>query len=197
MGVKQSFLPNDYALVLAEIRRENTAGEEAQLTDAQMALAVNCCKEISTNFQLVDNVPFVPDQNRKMSPASELVFNDAPWIVDPAILSKYTIVAPEISNELAEKIGCQSLRKLVVGGEQKRDTSVLTCPNSRTISARLGNFALDPGFTKFTPVMQYMLFDLLEIADSTGCTNVQFFYDTNSYPTQSLLHSTLSTFQGK
>ena len=38
------------------------------MDEFQMQLAVNCCNEIAANFELVDNVPYVPDANRRMAP---------------------------------------------------------------------------------------------------------------------------------
>ena len=148
-------------------------------------------------MNLVDTIPYVPTLEKRMAPATDLVFNDAPWIVDPAVLSKFVQVSPEVANDVAEKLGCQSLRKSVLsGGEKSRDASALMCPSAATITARLGGFILDANASQFTPTMQFLAFDMLEVADALGCTSVQFLHDTNIYPAQSILLPSLASFQG-
>jgi sacsin len=162
-----------------------------------MKLAVACSGGVASNMNLVDTIPYVPTLEKRMAPATDLVFNDAPWIVDPAVLSKFVQVSPDVANDVAEKLGCQSLRKSVLsGGEKPRDTSALTCPSAATITARLGSYILDTSAAPFSPAMQFLALDMLEVADALGCTSVQFLHDSNSYPSQSILLPSLAPFQG-
>lgn len=148
-------------------------------------------------MNLVDTIPYIPTLEKRMAPATELVFNDAPWIVDPVVLSKYAQVSPDVQNDVAEKLGCQSLRKSVLsGGEKARDTAALTCPSAATITARLGSFILESNVSQFSSTMQFIAFDMLEVADALGCTSVQFMHDANAYASQSILLPSLAPFQG-
>lgn len=149
-------------------------------------------------MSLVETIPYLPTLDRKMEPANILVYNDAPWLNDPTILANYKQVSPDVSDEIAQKLGCGSLRSCELKGGEKstRDTSVLTCPVASTITARLGNFALDSNFSNFSPIMQFLAFDLLEVADSLSCTSVHFLHDSTSYPSQSILLPSLAPFQG-
>lgn len=147
---------------------------------------------------LVETIPYLPTQQRKMEPANILVYNDAPWLTDPAILSNYKQVSSDISNDVAQKLGCASLRESESQGEEQsttRDISVLTCPVASTIATRLGNFATDDT-SNFSTIMQYLAFDLLEVADSLSCSSVHFLQDDNVYPSQSILLPALAPFQG-
>ena len=93
-------------------------------------LAVRAAQEISLDPQMLDTVVHIPNSSMRMRSANALTFNDAPWITDNSILSSFQLVHSEIPNEVAEKLGGQSLRKLVSGTDKGKNASALSCPSA-------------------------------------------------------------------
>ena len=50
----------------------------------------------------------MPDANSVMAPVRECAFNDAPWLVVAS--AQQRMAHPDLGNDAAEALGCQSLR---------------------------------------------------------------------------------------
>lgn len=103
------------------------------LQKSKLNLAVRIAQEISLNPQMLDTVVHLPNSFLKLRTATSLTFNDAPWITDNGILSSFQLVSSEIPNDVAEKLGGQSLRKLVSGTDKGKNASSLSCPSANIL----------------------------------------------------------------
>ena len=68
------------------------------------------------------------DSGSRLAAASELVYNDAPWLSAGA---EYVFVHPKLSHEVAERVGVRSLRRLLLAQVRSHRTELFAA--NRTI----------------------------------------------------------------
>ena len=152
---------------------------EAALQECVLNLRLASARGLSPETSPV----FLPDADGILRPSPELTFNDAPWMPS-AGQAGTRFVHGSVEPELAERLGAQSLRQLLLLRDKFTDT--FPCPSSTQIQEALAGFGHESN----------VLLDLLEVADVLGAKGVHFCCDRRLHPSESLLFPTLVEFQG-
>lgn len=186
LGVKLTFDAMDYLHVLqylqCDLKGEPLSSEQLNFVHCVLEAWADCyadkhVPDVSLNSLLI------PDSSGVLMHASNLVYNDAPWMKNNHPPTK-RFVHPSISDVLANRLGVQSLRSLsLVVDEMMKD---LPCMDYARICELLALYG-DSDF---------MLFDLLELADLCNAKKLRLIYDKREHPRQSLLQQNLGDFQG-
>ncbi|CAL1387848.1 unnamed protein product [Linum trigynum] len=185
LGVRLSFDIWDYFHVLQRLQKD----VKGPLSTDQLGF-VHCILEAVADFSsekpLVEassTALLIPDSSAFLVCAGDLVYNDAPWIENSVLLGKH-FVHPSISNDLASMLGVKSLRCLsLVDEDMTRD---LPCMDFGKVSELLALYGNN----------DFLLFDLLELADCCKAKTLHLIFDKREHPCQSLLQHNLGDFQG-
>lgn len=181
LGVKPSFDFPDYLRVL-QILGNDSKGSTLSLDQLNFVVrileaVVDHCLDIPLSESSRTSI-LVPDSSGALRWAGDLVYNDAPWIDTTNLLEK-RFVHDCISNDLASKLGIQSLRCLsLVDEETTRD---LPCMDYGKIKELLAFFGGG----------DFLLFDLLELADCCRAKKLHLIIDKRKHACQSLMQHNL------
>lgn len=183
LGVKLSFNVSDYFHVLKQLQNDVKG---VSLSTEQLGF-VHCVLEAIADcfgdkplFEVSSSPLLIPDCSGTLMNAGDLVYNDAPWIEDNALDAKH-FIHPSISNDLAERLGVKSLRCLSLVDEDM--TKDFPCMDF----ARINELLTWYGGSDF------LLFDLLELADCCKAKKLHLVFDKRNHPHQSLLQHNLGT----
>ncbi|KAG9441938.1 hypothetical protein H6P81_017792 [Aristolochia fimbriata] len=186
LGVKLTFDTMDYLHVLQHLRDDL---QGLPLSPDQLSF-VHCILEALAECSTENSLPesclsslFIPDSSGILIPSVDIVYNDAPWMEKSSAAAKH-FVHPSISYELAEKLGVQSLRFFSLVDEEL--TKDLPCMDYVKINELLTLYGGD----------EFLLFDLLELADCCKATKLVVVFDKRNHPRQSMLQYNLGEFQG-
>lgn len=186
LGVKLSFEVFDYLCVLQKLQSDvkGSVLSNDQLCFVQCVLeAIADCYSEKLPTEVSNARLLIPDSSGFLVYSEDLVFNDAPWMENKISIGK-KFVHPSISNDLAMRLGVQSLRCLsLVDEETAKD---LACMDFARICELLTLYASD----------DFLLFDLLELADSCNTKKMHILFDKREHLRQSLLQHNLGDFQG-
>ena len=79
-GVRSSFGSSDFSSVLLQMAKEDADGSKRRLAPQQVELAVNIVQIISDDvMKLNDMEIYAPSIDGRIHPASQMIFDDAPW----------------------------------------------------------------------------------------------------------------------
>lgn len=181
LGVRPSFDVSDYLQVLQ--RLQNDVGGSSLSVD-QLNFVVRILEVVadyflersfseSTYAQLL-----VPDSFGILVCARNLLVNDAPWMETTSLVEK-RFVHPSISNDLASKLGIQSVRSVSLVDEEM--TKDLPCMDYSKIEELLAIFGSS----------EFLLFDLLELADCCKAKRLHVIVDKREHRRESLLQQNL------
>ncbi|KAK8486465.1 hypothetical protein V6N11_045126 [Hibiscus sabdariffa] len=185
LGVRLSFDIWDYFHVLQRLQNDLKG---LPLSADQLGF-VNCVLEAIADcssdkpFFEASNTLLIPDSCGVLVSAGELVYNDAPWIENSSLAGK-CFIHPSINNDLANRLGVKSLRCLSLVSEDM--TKDLPCMDFARISELLSLYGNN----------EFLLFDLLELADCCKAKKMHLIFDKREHPRQSLLQHNLVEFQG-
>ncbi|GFZ15718.1 zinc finger, C3HC4 type (RING finger) family protein [Actinidia rufa] len=149
---------------------------------------VNCVLEAVADcysdkpFEASNTPLLIPDSSGILTCAADLVYNDSLWM-ENTLVGKH-FVHPSISNDLANRLGVQSLHCLSLVSEEL--TKDLPCMDYARICDLLGLYGNG----------ELLLFDLLELADCCKAKKFHLIFDKREHPRQSLLQHNLGEFQG-
>lgn len=207
LGVLEYLKPIDYANILCRMatRKGGTSLDGSELRAA--ILVVQHLAEVQ--FLNLQVQIYLPDISSRLFPATDLVFNDAPWLLDSAentfgntpdvsLDSKGTVhkfVHGNISNDVAEKLGVRSLRRLLLA--ESSDSMNLSLSGvaeafgqHEALTTRLKHivemYADGPG----------ILFELVQNAEDARASEVIFLLDKTQYGTSSILSPEMAEWQG-
>ncbi|XP_057477891.1 uncharacterized protein LOC130765480 [Actinidia eriantha] len=184
LGVRLSFDVLDYFHVLQRLQMDVKG---STLSSDQLSF-VNCVLEAVADcysdkpFEASNTPLLIPDSSGILTYAADLVYNDALWM-ENTLVGKH-FVHPSISNDLANRLGVQSLRCLSLVSEEL--TKDLPCMDYARICELLGLYGNS----------ELLLFDLLELADCCKAKKFHLIFDKREHPRQSLLQHNLGEFQG-
>ncbi|KAK9274779.1 hypothetical protein L1049_022031 [Liquidambar formosana] len=209
LGIREFLKPTDYANILCRMAmKKGSSPLDAQEIRAAI-LIVQHLAEVQFHEQEVKI--FLPDVSGRLIPASDLVYNDAPWLLgseDPdssfggasgvALSAKRTVqkfVHGNISNDVAEKLGVCSLRRTLLA--ESADSMNLSLSGAaeafgqhEALTTRLRHilemYADGPG----------ILFELVQNAEDAGASEVIFLLDKTQYGTSSVLSPEMADWQG-
>ncbi|KAK6931871.1 hypothetical protein RJ641_003664 [Dillenia turbinata] len=186
LGVRISFDLLDYFNVLQRLQSDVKG---LPLTTDQLGFvhcvleAIADCSADKPFSEVSSFVLLIPDSSGVLTSSESLVYNDAPWM-EGRILSGKNFVHPSISNDLSNRLGIKSLRCLSLVNEEM--TKDMPCMDYAKISELRGLYGED----------EFLLFDLLELADCCKAKKLHLIIDRREHPCQSLLQHNLGEFQG-
>ncbi|KAJ4710441.1 Zinc finger, C3HC4 type [Melia azedarach] len=185
LGVKLSFDIWDYFHVLQRLQNDvkGVPLSTDQLSFVRCVLeTVADCFSDKPLFE-ASNTLLIPDSSGVLMCAGDLVYNDAPWIEDNVLVGKH-FIHPCIDNDLADKLGVKSIRCLsLVDEDMTKDLPCMDFARINELLAWYGN-------------SDFLLFDLLELADCCKAKRLHLYFDKREHPRQSLLQHNLGEFQG-
>ncbi|KAJ8546588.1 hypothetical protein K7X08_034098 [Anisodus acutangulus] len=186
LGVRLSFDVFDYFHVLPRLQNDVKGFllSSDQLSFVNHVLeAIADCNMDSLMFEASSTPLLLPDSSGVLMGAGNLVYNDAPWMESNTVGGK-RLVHPSISQNLADRLGIQSLRSVSLVSEEM--TKDLPCMDYTKICELLELY----GKTDF------LLYDLLELADCCKAKKHHLIFDRREHRCQSLLQHNLGDFQG-
>ncbi|XP_074588626.1 LOW QUALITY PROTEIN: uncharacterized protein LOC141844465 [Curcuma longa] len=185
LGVKLTFDATDYVHVLQrlqhDVREEPLSAEQLGFVRRVLEAFADCFTEKHVPDVLINSL-LIPDSLGILMPALALVYNDAAWMKNISPGEKH-LVHPSINDDLAKTLGVQSLRNLSLVDEQT--TRDLPCIDYASICELLA----------FYGESDFVLYDLLELADKCKAKKLHLIYDKREHPRQSLLQQNLGDFQ--
>jgi sacsin len=207
LGIKEHLQPVDYVGILSRmaIRKASVSLDAEELRTA--VLLVQHLSEF--RFQDQPTQIYLPDSSARLCLSSELVFNDAPWLLEfgndvsggassLALSSKkhvHNFVHGNISSDVAERLGVRSLRRLLLA--ESSDSMNLSLSGAaeafgqhEDLTTRLKHivemYADGPG----------ILFELVQNAEDAKASEVVFLLDKTQYGTSSVLSPEMAEWQG-
>ena len=218
LGVRASFAPSDFVNVLQMMAAETYAtrceftqtwivpdrntnlsrSENVCLRPAQLELAITLVQRLSDEIiQVSDWEIFAPDEGGKLARATDLVYDDAPWL-SKKIQRRPDIryAHPKISSVTGEKLGIRSVRRLLM--ETHADTmdfglsgaEAEAFGQSEALTSRLRHIL------ELYPEGPSILSELIQNADDAGASTVRVMYSERRYGTSSLLGQKMADWQG-
>ncbi|TQD90400.1 hypothetical protein C1H46_024037 [Malus baccata] len=186
LGVRISFDIWDYLHVLQRLRNDvkgfPLSTDQLNFVHCILDAVADCCSE-KPLFEASNTPILIPDSSGVLMDACNLVYNDAPWMDSSTPIGKY-FIHPSISNDLACRLGVQSLRCLsLVDDDMTKDLPCMDFARIKELLASHGDNDL-------------LLFDLLELADCCKATKLHLIFDKREHPRQSLLQHNMGEFQG-
>lgn len=187
LGVKLSFDFWDYLHVLHRLQND-LKGSPLSPDQLSFVLCVleamaDCCTDLEKPLSETSTTTLlVPDFSGVLMHSGDVVHNDAPWMENNTPVGK-RFLHPSISNDLANRLGVQSLRCLsLVDEEMTKDLPCMDYARIKELLALHGDSDL-------------LLFDLLELADCCKAKKIHLIFDKRTHPRQSLLQHNLGNFE--
>lgn len=180
LGVRHNFDVSDYIDVLKRLQNDvkgDTLSTD-QLNFVQCVLETIADNYLEGSGLENPNMLLIPDSTGVLIGAADLVYNDAPWMETNSIVGK-RFVHSSISYDLANRLGIQSLRSLsLVSKELTKDFPCMDYNKICELLESHGNY-------------EFLLFDLLELADCCKAKKLHLIFDKREHPRQSLLQHNL------
>ena len=209
LGIREFLKATDFGDILCRMAvKKGSSPLDAQELRAAI-LIVQHLAEVPLHEQKVKI--YLPDISCRLFPAGDLVYNDAPWLLgaeDPGNLFNVTstvalnarktvqkFVHGNISNDVAEKLGVCSLRRILLA--ESADSMNLSLSGAaeafgqhEALTTRLKHilemYADGPG----------ILYELVQNAEDAGASEVIFLLDKTQYGTSSVLSPEMADWQG-
>lgn len=181
LGVRLSFDVFDYFHVLQrlkdDVKNSPLSADQLSFVCCVLEAVADCCSD-RLMFESSNNQLLIPDSSGVLMSAGDLVYNDAPWMENNTLVGKRFVHA-SISLDLANRLGIQSLRCLSLVSEEM--TKDLACMDYAKICELLELYGSN----------DFLLFDLLELADCCKARKLHLIFDKRDHPRQSLLQHNL------
>ena len=180
LGIRLMFTLTDYLHVLQQLHHDfNGALLSQELLDFVLCVLeaiADCSSEKAPNDGFLNSL-LVPDLSGRLTYATDVVYNDAPWM-EKSFPDKI-FVHPSLRQDLSKQLGLKSLRSLsFVDDEMTKDVPCMAYSKVSELLHLYGGH-------------QFLLFDILELADCCEAKNVHIIYDKREHPRQSLLQHNL------
>jgi len=184
LGVRLSFGISDYLQVLRRLQNDVNgvplSTDQLNFVHRVLEAIAECCLE-KPLFETFDSPLLIPNDFGVLMQAGDLVYNDAPWLENSSLIGRH-FVHPVIGNDLADKLGVQSVRCLsLVSDDLTKDLPCMDYNKVKELLTLYGN-------------NEFLLFDLLELADCCQAKRLHLIYDKREHPRQSLLQHNLGIF---
>lgn len=209
LGIREFLQPADYANILCRMAVRKASSPLDTQEIRAVTLIVHHLAEGYLNEQQVHI--YLPDVSGRLFLAHDLVYNDAPWLLgseDPdgsfgnastvpwsAKRTVQKFVHGNISNDVAEKLGVCSLRRMLLAESADSMNFGLSGAaeafgQHEALTTRLKHilemYADGPG----------TLFELVQNAEDAGASEVIFLLDKSQYGTSSILSPEMADWQG-
>jgi len=189
--VRQTFGSSDYCEVLRRI-----ALDEEKADKRNIEIAVNLVQCLSDDVMKLQQMEiYAPNEDGVFQNASEMVYDDAPWMSKNSQSKDFFFIHPKISNTVAAKIGSKSFRRFLVQdtmdsinfGEGVVHESF---GQSESLTRRLKNIV------EMYPEGPQQLSELIQNADDAKASIVRLIINKKTYGTKSLIGQKMSAWQG-
>lgn len=208
IGVRERFSLDDYVDVMSLMHNKCQQPLESQdvpespfpLSTDELVTAIGLLQLISDTLPHHSGYTlFVPDTNGLLVHSEMLVFDDTPWLDERgrgAGVSRLRFVHPKISNEVAYKLGCKSLRSHLLHTNQtdsmlfKMDGNVEAFGQTEALTKRISHIL------EQYPDGPNIINELIQNADDAGASRVSLMYNTSTYGVSSLLSPNMAKWQG-
>ncbi|KAK8969856.1 hypothetical protein KSP40_PGU011807 [Platanthera guangdongensis] len=206
LGVQEYLNPANYANILCLMADKKG---QTPLNVQELRASISMAQHLAEQFQHSYAKIYLPDFSSRLIPATDLVYNDAPWLLDlkenisedgSSVSLKpknnmHNFVHGNISNDIAEKLGVHSLRRLLLA--ESSDSMNLSLSGvaeafgqHEALTTRLKHivemYADGPG----------ILFELVQNAEDAQASEVVFLLDKTQYGTSSILSPQMAEWQG-
>jgi len=193
MGVRETFSSVDYVRSLAQLAQKH---EGVSLPSADLDLAIAMVQYIADDRHSCQHAPvLVPDLESVLTPAGDLVYNDAPWMGGNTPFGEdFRFVHPKISIDVGEKVGLRSLRRqMLLRTSDLMDIGLQDAEafgQSESLTGRLRHIL------ELYPDGPGILNELIQNADDARASEVSIVINKASYSSSSLLSPQMDTWQG-
>jgi sacsin len=208
LGVRDRFEASQYLDVLVVLAgRIDGALESASL---QMALAIAQQLAAPEHMPLPQRVIFLPDQSGVLTSAHELMYDDAPWLMDGAGTAtpgggvsvpptappahEWKRVHPKLSHEVADLLGAHSLRRWLVA--RNADTFTLGLEGVESFGQHESLTSRIRNILELYADGVGIIHELVQNADDAGACRVAFVLDESVRGRSSLLSPAMAAWQG-
>lgn len=180
LSVRPCFDVWDYLRVLQRLQSDvkgfPLSTDQLSFVHCILEAVADCCLDKALS-EISATPLLIPDFSGVLVQAGSLVYNDAPWMENNTPVGK-CFVHPSISDDLANRLGVQSLRCVSLADEEM--TKDLPCMDYARINELLALYGDNDLF-----------FDLLELADCCKAKKLHIIFDKRAHPCQSLLQHNL------
>lgn len=208
VGVQERFSLVDYVHVVSLMHAKCQQPLESQdapatsfaLTSDELVTAIGLLQLISDTLpHHSDYELFAPDTSGLLCHAAKLTFDDTPWLDEQSrgvAVSRLRFIHPKISNEVAHKLGCKSLRSHLLHTNQadsslfKSDGGVEAFGQTEALTKRIAHIL------EQYPDGPNIISELIQNADDAGASRVALLYNSVTYGVSSLLSPSMAEWQG-
>ncbi|TMW63551.1 hypothetical protein Poli38472_002492 [Pythium oligandrum] len=204
IGVRERFSLGDYVHVLSVMYDksqqplEADEGQRLKLSQDELVTAIGLIQLISdilphhSDYEL-----YAPDINGVLSRTVNLTYDDAPWLDKRDVdLGSLRFIHPKISNEVASKIGGQSLRSLLLHANQSESLVFSTAGDVEAFGQTEALTKRISHILEQYPDGPHIISELIQNADDAGATRVRLLYSGVTYGMSSLLSPAMAKWQG-
>lgn len=208
LGVQERFSLVDYVHVLSAMHAKCQQPLESQ-DDPEPAIALSSGELVTaiSLLQLISDVLphhsdyelFAPDSTGVLVHAARLTFDDTPWLDESgrgAGVNRLRFVHPKISNEVAHKLGCKSLRSHLLHTNHtdsslfRADGGVEAFGQTEALTKRISHIL------EQYPDGPNIISELIQNADDAGASRVSLLFNSATYGVSSLLSPNMAKWQG-
>lgn len=208
VGVQERFSLVDYVHVISLMHAKCQQPLESQdapatsfaLTSDELVTAIGLLQLISDTLpHHSDHELFAPDTSGLLCHAAKLTFDDTPWLDEQGrgvAVNRLRFIHPKISNEVAHKLGCKSLRSHLLHTNQtdsslfRSDGGVEAFGQTESLTKRIAHIL------EQYPDGPNIISELIQNADDAGATRVALLYNSVTYGVSSLLSPSMAKWQG-
>ncbi|CAM9928879.1 unnamed protein product, partial [Sphacelaria rigidula] len=124
LGVPEKFSPHDFIAVLRKLQAKS---QGRPLDGYGLEMAVGMVRVLSKlspaeRARIDSEIILVPEKNGPLLlPATDLVYDDAPWLTSRLRQVNLRLVHPDVGDEVAKAVGVRGLREMFIdsqGGNQ-------------------------------------------------------------------------------
>jgi len=189
--IRKKFSGEDFVNLLSSLKSEL----DGRACDSKkLDLAVFAARHLSRIpaielDELDKRAIFLPSKDGKMFRASDMTFDDAPWLSSIIKSSQHIFVHSDVGNEAARVLGSKSLRDVLSAVQN----GMIKIPSPKSEALRqLLQMRLNDRIDEYCRIV----FELMEVAELRGAKQVTMTFDMRNHGTMSLLHPCLASAQG-
>lgn len=189
--IRKKFSGEDFVNLLSSIKSElDGKACDSKKLDLAVFAARHLGRIPAIELEALDKrAIFLPSKDGKMFRASDMTFDDAPWLSSIIKNSKHIFVHSDIGNEAARVLGSKSLRDVL--SAVQNGMIKIPSPKSEALHQLL-HMRLNDRTDEYCRIV----FELMEVAELRGAKQVTITFDMRNHGTMSLLHPCLASAQG-
>jgi hypothetical protein len=198
IGVRDAFAPLDYARALSQMHTE--AGK-APLETERLEAALSIIQRLSEQGASIRKLAlFAPDEEGVLRPPSELLFNDAPWLPHSSKVlgsdQPLFLVHSRISNSVAQSIGAQGLRGMLMEGQSERMDDRASIDGAEAFGQTEKLTSRLSKILEQYPAGLSVISEALQNADDARASVFRVLVHAGDFPTESVLSDRMGQLNG-